>query len=88
MAKHTRTVRRSKALDFGSWNFIIFLTLSLILMVVLLSAMKKTALDVRIRAGLTCPNVSTNLPRPEDCPGGQWIFGRDYRGCPSFTCKQ
>lgn len=71
--------------DFSSWNFILFLTLAFILLVVLANAMTNTAQDVRTKAGLTCPKPI--IPRAEDCPGG-WTFLRDAtNGCPTFVCE-
>lgn len=70
--------------DLSSWNFIIFLTLAFILLVVVVSAMKNVSLDLRSRAGLACPQLS--LPRAEDCPGG-WTYKRDSQGCLAFFCE-
>ncbi len=70
--------------DLSSWNFIIFLTLAFILLVVVLSAMNKVSLDLRSRAGLACPDLS--LPRAEDCAGG-WTYKRDANGCLAFFCE-
>lgn len=95
MAK--RKVRSSKTIsasyikkDLGSWNFIIFLTLAFILLVVIVSNMKSLALDLRTRAGLACPNAlaafNNKLPRPEDC-SGLWKLSTDARGCQVFLCQ-
>jgi hypothetical protein len=74
-----------KGHDFGSWNFIIFLTLAFILLVTLLSAMNSVSTDIRSKAGLICPKVT--LPRAEDCAGG-WKYQRDAtNGCPTFVCS-
>jgi hypothetical protein len=71
--------------DFRSWNFILFLTLSFILLVVMLSAITQTTQDLRSKAGLICPQIT--LPRAEDCPGG-WKYQRDVtNGCPTFVCE-
>lgn len=70
--------------DLASWNFIIFLTLAFILLVVVLTAMKKVSLDLRSRAGLSCPELT--LPRAEDCSGG-WTYKRDTNGCVAFFCE-
>lgn len=69
--------------DLSAWNFIIFLTLAFILLVLVLSGMNKVSFDLRSRAGLTCPEVT--LPQPEDC-SGQWIYKRDAGGCIGFVC--
>jgi len=70
--------------DLTSWNFIIFLTLAFILLVVVLTAMRRLTFDVRSRAGLECPQVI--LPRAEDCPSS-WIYKRDAaNGCLKFFC--
>lgn len=70
--------------DLSSWNFVIFLTLAFILLVVVVAAMKNVSLDLRSRAGLSCPQLS--LPRAEDCPGG-WTYKRDAQGCLAFFCE-
>lgn len=85
MAKR-KAVRRItvRGHDFGSWNFILFLTLAFILLVVLLNAMSTVSNDVRSKAGLICPKVT--LPRAEDCANG-WKYQRDVtNGCPTFVC--
>jgi len=69
--------------DLSSWNFIIFLTLAFILLILVLSAMNKVSFDLRSRAGYMCPQLS--LPRPEDCRG-QWVYKQDNGGCPGFLC--
>lgn len=70
--------------DLSSWNFIIFLTLAFILLVVVVSSMKNLSLDLRSRAGLSCPQVT--LPKAEDCAGG-WTYKRDANGCLAFFCE-
>lgn len=64
MAKKTVRGAGLKKNDLRSWNFIIFLTLAFILLVVVLTAMTRLTFDIRSRAGLACPEVS--LPRAED----------------------
>lgn len=83
MARH-RTSATFRRTDLSSWNFIIFLTLAFILLVVVLTAMNKVSLDLRSRAGLACPQVT--LPRAEDCAGG-WTYKRDTNGCLAFFCE-
>lgn len=70
--------------DLAAWNFIIFLTLAFILLVVVLTEMNKVSFDLRSRAGLTCPQLT--LPRAEDCAGG-WTYKRDINGCLAFFCE-
>jgi hypothetical protein len=72
------------ASEFSTWNFIIFLTLAFILLVVVLTQMNRTSFDLRSKAGLTCPELTA--PRVEDCPGG-WTFKRDTNGCLAFFCE-
>lgn len=86
MAKRkAQKVRSVRVADVASWNFVLFLVLAFILLVVLVSALTATSHDVRSKAGLECPSVS--LPRPEDCPG-TWKYGRDVtNGCPAFICE-
>ena len=86
MAKKLRTKQIGyKKQDFSQWNFILFLTLSFILLVVMLSAITQTSQDLRSKAGLICPQVT--LPRAEDCPKG-WKYQRDVtNGCPTFVCE-
>ena len=85
MAKRQTHGRLLRARDLGNWNFVLFLTLAFILLVVMLNAMSSVAFDVRSKAGLSCPKVT--LPRAEDCPGG-WKYQRDVtNGCPTFVCE-
>jgi hypothetical protein len=85
MAKRKISVNTvAKWNDLSSWNFIMFLTLAFILLVVVLTAMKKVSLDLRSRAGLSCPQLA--LPRAEDCAGG-WTYKRDANGCLAFFCE-
>ena len=70
--------------DFSAWNFIIFLSLAFILLVVVLTQMNRTSFDLRSKAGLTCPELTA--PRAEDCAGG-WTFRRDTNGCLAFFCE-
>lgn len=72
--------------DFSGWNFIIFLTLAFVLVVVVALAMGDTATELRAKAGLSCPIIK-ELPRPEDCPGGEWKFRRGENGCQAFFCE-
>ena len=88
MAKR-KTIRPSlfRSQDMASWNFVIFLTLAFILLVVVVASMRGVARDLRSRAGLSCPRI-TELPRPEACPGGAWTYTRnDVNGCPTFFCE-
>jgi len=84
MPKKQSVKKVTKRGDFSSWNFIIFLTLAFILLVVVISQAKKTTIDLRAKAGLDCPEVTT--PRAEDCPGG-WTFKRNMEGCLAFSCE-
>jgi len=76
--------------DLTSWNFVIFLTLAFILLVVIVSSMKSVALDMRSRAGLSCPNplaaFNGKLPQPNEC-NGDWKLSNDNRGCQVFLCQ-
>lgn len=76
--------------DFSAWNFIIFLTISLILLVLVVSGMQEVAVDLRSRAGLTCPNPLSafggQLPKTADC-SGEWKLGSDAKGCQVFLCQ-
>lgn len=72
--------------ELSSWNFILFLTLAFILLVVVLTLMKNVSQDVRSKAGVECPTLT--LPRAEDCATG-WIYKRDAaNGCLKFFCNQ
>lgn len=72
--------------DFSAWNFVIFLTLAFILIVAVAITVGGQAKSLSARAGLSCPEITT-LPRPEDCPGGEWKFKRDGNGCRAFFCE-
>jgi len=75
--------------ELTSWNFIIFLTLSFLLLVIVLTAMRGVTSDLRSRAGIGCPQINTkDLPSPESCPGGVWEYKRNVdTGCPAFHCQ-
>ncbi len=77
---------RNKILDFSAWNFVIFLTLTFVLIVIVALTMGDEARALRAKAGLQCPDIKT-LPRPEDCPGGEWTYQRADTGCVEFVCK-
>lgn len=76
--------------DLGAWNFVIFLTVALILLVLVVSRMQGVAMDLRSRAGLTCPNPLTafggQLPKTNDC-SGEWKLSTDAKGCQVFLCQ-
>lgn len=76
--------------DLSSWNFVIFLTLAFILLVVIVGSMKGIALDMRSRAGLACPNplaaFNGTLPKASECLG-EWKLGMDANNCQVFLCQ-
>lgn len=84
MKKKSSALIRKTFFDLSSWNFILFLTLALILLVVVLMQMNRVSFDLRTKAGLTCPELTA--PRAEDCTGG-WTFKRDTNGCLAFFCE-
>lgn len=82
--KITKPTKKFKN-DLSAWNFILFLTLAFILLVVVLTLMKNVSQDVRSKAGLECPTLS--LPRAEDCSTG-WVYKRNTdNGCLAFFCN-
>lgn len=84
MPKRKSATKTYRPYDIKSWNFILFLALAFVLLVVMLNAMGNVVLDVRTKAGLSCPTVT--IPRAEDCPEG-WTYHRDpTNGCPTFVC--
>jgi hypothetical protein len=87
MAKKTvakKSHAQQNLFDLSGWNFIIFLTLAFILLVVVLSAMRNVSQDVRTKAGLACPKVS--LPDPNGCAKG-WKLINDANNCVGFVCE-
>ena len=84
MAKRRTHRVHTRPYDLKSWNFIIFLTLAFILLVVVLNAMNKVSFDLRSRANNSCPALT--LPRAEDCGAG-WTYKRDANGCLAFFCE-
>ena len=76
--------------ELGSWNFVIFLTLAFVLLVVVVVSMQGVALDLRSRAGLACPNplaaFNGKLPQSNECDG-EWKLSSDARGCQVFLCQ-
>lgn len=88
--------------DVASWNFIIFLTLAFILLVVVLNAMGpvgKGLFELRSRAAANCPSLTNNLGQPidaqgnvlrvESCGGGKLVVSRDQDrpSCLKFVCE-
>ncbi|MBI3576915.1 hypothetical protein HY086_02680 [Candidatus Gottesmanbacteria bacterium] len=84
MARRKVVTAGFRAKDVASWNFILFMTLAFILLVIVLTLMNRVTLDLRSRAGLACPQIT--LPRAEDCSGG-WTYKRDVNGCLAFFCE-
>jgi hypothetical protein len=78
------TQKTKGILDLSGWNFIIFLTLSFMLLVFVLTMLKGVSQDVRTKAGLMCPTVS--LPDPNACPTG-WKLVTDASKCVGFICE-
>ena len=76
--------------DLSAWNFVIFLTIALILLVLVVSRMQGVALDLRSKAGLSCPDPLTafggKLPVTQDC-NGEWKLSEDAKGCQVFLCQ-
>lgn len=99
MAKRRVSPSVFKKQDVASWNFIIFLTLAFILLVVVVSAMNKVSVDLRTRATNSCPAIVDAKGQPidekgqpmrlESCPGGKLVAKRDANssGCIKFTCE-
>jgi len=83
MAKKRVAVKKFST-ELSAWNFILFLTLAFILLVVVLTLMKNVTQDVRSKAGFACPTLT--LPRAEDCATG-WIYKRNADGCLGFFCN-
>lgn len=97
MAKRKAPPALFRKSDLAAWNFVIFLTLAFILLVVVLSATQKMSLDLRSRASNACPRVVSDSGQPldeqgklmrlESCPGGKIVGKRDSDGCVKFTCE-
>ncbi len=84
------SLSHSMGKELGSWNFVIFLTLAFVLLVIVVVSMKGVALDLRSRAGLACPNplaaFNGKLPQTSECDG-EWRLSEDVRGCQVFLCQ-
>lgn len=85
-----RSISSVMGKQMSSWNFVIFLTLAFVLLVVIVVSMQGVALDLRSRAGLGCPNplsaFNGKLPQPNEC-NGEWKLSSDARGCQVFLCQ-
>lgn len=77
--KTKKTVRSS---DFTAWNFVIFLTLALMLIVGVTVALSNTS-DFRSKAGYNCPLAKI----PQNCEG-RIVHGTDSYGCQTFVCEK
>ena len=93
MPKRKSRVIKNRSLDtkdFGAWNFVIFLTVALILLVLVVSRMQGVAMDLRSRAGFACSNplaaFGGQLPKSSDC-SGEWKLSTDAKGCQVFLCQ-
>jgi hypothetical protein len=86
MAKKIIRIKRNDLVtkELSSWNFVIFLTLSLMLLIIVVSALRSVSTDLRSRAGLACPSLS--LPNANSCLSG-WKYTDNVNGCPGFVCE-
>ncbi len=79
-----------KLFDFQSWNFIIFIVLSLLLVTIMAITLKESATSLGVQAGFVCPRVQ--LRNPEDCPQGWKVEYKQIdsrrRKCPILTCPR
>ena len=78
-----KTVKKLSFFDFNSWNFIIFLLLGFILIVVVAVSLQGGATNLGVQAGFACPNV--RLRDPRECPQG-WKVDFNSGRCPKLTC--
>ncbi len=86
MKKTTYRTKITSSKDWSSWNFIIFLTLALMLVVGVLAAVRPIAFELRSRASGACPDPRQSLPT-SPCVGGEWKFKPDTNGCYTFFCE-
>ncbi|MCX8009211.1 MAG: hypothetical protein N3A54_05970 [Patescibacteria group bacterium] len=74
--------------DFQPWNFIIFIVLSLVLVVVVAATLQGKVTDLGIQAGFVCPRVS--LRNPDECPQGWKVEYKQIDSrrtkCPILVC--
>ena len=78
-----RTVKKLAFFDFSAWNFIIFLLLGFILIVVVATAHQGNATDLGVQAVFVSPIVS--WPDPSQCRSG-WRPKFERGKCPVFVC--
>lgn len=84
--KSVRSTSSSKKNDISAWNFIILMTIAFVLLVLVAVFLKNNSTYESAEARRLCPKIET-LPRPEDCNGGVWKYGRDGQGCRVFVCE-
>jgi hypothetical protein len=85
--KNTISEARMKFIsnDIASWNFIIFLTLSFMLLVAIVTAMKSmgtSSNDIRSKAADNCEATVTT------CDKGKAVCFKGLDGCPRCVCSQ
>lgn len=86
MKKLSIRTKTASSGDWTNWNFIIFLTLTLMLVVGVLTAIRPIAFDLRSRASGACPDPRQTLPT-SPCSGGEWKYKPDANGCYTFFCE-
>jgi hypothetical protein len=80
----SKTYKNELMNDFGKWNFVIFLTLALMLIAMVASVLRTvnvSSLDARSKAAYQCPTVKL----PSDCQG-RIIRGTDSNSCITYVC--
>jgi hypothetical protein len=88
MAKKNQQVSEARmkfiSNDIASWNFIIFLTLSFMLLVAVVTAMKNmgSTNDIRSKAAEECQTTVTT------CDKGKAVCFKGTDGCPRCVCSQ
>lgn len=78
-----KSAKKLSFFDFSSWNFIIFLLLGFVLIVVVATSLQSGAINLGVQAGFVCPNIKLRDPR--ECPQGWKVDFKSGR-CPVLIC--
>jgi hypothetical protein len=78
-----KSAKKIAFFDFSSWNFIIFILLGFILIVVVAVTLQGSATSLGVQAGFVCPQI--RLRNPQECPQG-WKVDFQSERCPKLVC--
>lgn len=79
-----KTVKKLPFFDFSSWNFIIYLLLGFVLIVVVATMLQSNAMQLGVQAGFACPELKVPA-NADQCRGGFVVAPNG--NCKELVCK-